>query len=167
MKKMPNLKMAEDVPQNLGKDIRQTKYSPKRERLQTRLDRSPTASSKPEMVARTLLKNRKGGEKRSRRLQNERGSERERKKPKKRGRGRRRGSSRLWPMSLRIIIPMIRRRMVRVNLKMQTWLRALILPAKVCLWYNLPIRRVHHPHPLSSHRSYLLNRIPRLRQYRL
>jgi hypothetical protein len=89
MKKMPNLKMAEDVPQNLGKDIRQTNYSPKRERLQTRLGRGPTASSKPEMVARTMLKNRKGGEKRSRRLQNERGSERERKKPKERGRGRR------------------------------------------------------------------------------
>jgi hypothetical protein len=89
MKKMPNLKMAEDVPQNLGKDFRQTKKGRKRERLQTRLDGSPTASSKPEMVARTTLKNRKGGEKRSRRLQSERGSERERKKPKKRGRSRR------------------------------------------------------------------------------
>src|SRR5437763_11661673 len=122
--------------------------------------------SKPEMAARTIRKNRKSGEKRSRRLQSERGRECGRKRPKKRGRGRRRGSRRLWPMSLRNMMLTTkkrkeRRRTVRVGLKeKQTWLRALILPANIRLWWsNLRIRQVHHPHPSSSHLSYLLNHI--------
>jgi hypothetical protein len=69
------------------------------------------------MVARTILKNRKGRERRSKRLQSERGSEREQKRPKKRGKGRRRGSRRLWPMSLCNMTPTIKKRMVRVCLK--------------------------------------------------